>query len=119
MLLSSLHFGLPVIFELDGYDLYPYCSEPVEEFVLKPAKEKLGWFEFSRYHSLYPHCMAEIALEAKFQRRGLLLLPAIVLFVRDVALSAQGGVIKMLHRGALCLAVFGLIMLYSGRIGRC
>jgi hypothetical protein len=43
---------------------YPYCSEPVEMFVVKPAKEKLGWFEFSRNLSLYPHCIAEIAPEA-------------------------------------------------------
>jgi len=46
---------------------------------------------------------------------GLLLLPAIVLLVRDVALSEQGGVDGLLLYGALILAMFGMVMLFLKR----
>lgn len=93
----------------------PFCNKPIGEFVAKPVKEKYRWFEFSQYRSYCPHCGAEVALEAKLQRWALLGLPAIVLFVWDVALSKQGGVNKMLLYGSLLLAVFGIVMLFITR----
>ena len=93
----------------------PFCNEPISEFVAKPAKKKYRWFEFTQYRSYCPHCGAEVALETKFQRWALLGLPAIVLFVWDVALSKQGGINKILLYGPLFLAVFGIVMLFITR----
>ena len=93
----------------------PYCFESISEFELRPAKEKYKWFEFSQNRAFCPNCGAEVALEAKFQRWGLLVLPAIVLFVWDVALSEQGGVNQQLLYGSLVLAMLGLIMLFLKR----
>lgn len=90
----------------------PYCCKPIREFETKPAKEKYKWFEFSQNRAFCPHCGAEVALETKFQRWGLLVLPAIVLFVWDEVLSEQGGVNQKLLYGLLVLAMLGLIMLF-------
>lgn len=43
------------------------------------------------------------------------MLPAIVLFVWDVALSKQGGVDRLLLYGSLFLAAIGVIMLFIKR----
>lgn len=93
----------------------PYCGEPIGEFVTQPTKEDYKWFEFSQYRSFCPHCEAEIALDDEFQRWALLALPAIVLFVWDVAQAEQGGVDRFLLYGALILAVFGIVMLFVKR----
>jgi hypothetical protein len=79
------------------------------------VKEKYRWFEFNQYRSFCPHCEAEIALESKFQRWGLFVLPAIVLFVWDVALSEQGGVNNLLFYGSMFLAVPGIVMMFLKR----
>ena len=93
----------------------PFCCEPIDEFVSKPAKEKYRWYEFSQYRTFCPHCEAEVALDDKFQRWGLLVLPAIVLFVCDVALSDQGGVNKILLYGSWLLLAIGVVMLFLTR----
>ncbi len=93
----------------------PYCCDPIREFKTKPAKERYKWFEFTQNRAFCPHCGAEVALEAEFQRWGLLVLPAIVLFVWDVALSEQGGINQHLFYGSVVLAMLGLIMLFLKR----
>jgi hypothetical protein len=87
----------------------------IGEFVTKPANEKYRWFDFAQSRSFCPHCEAEVALEVKFQRWSLLVLPAIVLFVWDVALSMQGGVNRFLLYGSFLLAAFGMAMLFRTR----
>lgn len=93
------------------------CGKPfgICEFVTKPAKEQYRWSECTQYRSFCPHCEAEVALEAKFQRWALLALPAIVLFVWDVALSKQGGIDSFLLHGSFLLAAFGMAMLFLTR----
>jgi len=95
----------------------PCCCKPIGigEFVTKPTRKKYRWFEFSQYLLFCPHCEAEVALDEKFQRWALLVLPAIVLFVWDVALSKQGGVDRLLLYGSLFLAAIGVIMLFIKR----
>ena len=93
----------------------PHCLDPSGEFEVLPAKEKFKWHEFSSYRSLCKHCGAEVALDENFQKWGLLILPAIVIFVWDVALANQGGVYPLVKYLSLALAVLGFVMLFIKR----
>ena len=93
----------------------PNCKNPSGEFDVFPSKEKFRWYEISQKRSSCKHCGAEVALDESFQKWGLLALPAIVIFVWDVALASQGGVNQVIKYCSLGLAVLGFIMLYAKR----
>lgn len=65
--------------------------------------------------SLCRHCEAEVGLDENFQKWGLLILPAIVVFVWDVALANQGGVNRFVEFACWGLACLGFVMLYIKR----
>lgn len=93
----------------------PNCNDSSREFDSFPSKVRYRWYEISQKRTLCRHCGAEVALESSFQKWGLLVLPAIVISVWDVALANRGGVNEALLYGCWGLAVLGLLMLYVKR----
>ena len=93
----------------------PNCNHPSGEFDVFPSKEKFRWYEISQKRASCKHCGAEVALDENFQKWGLLALPAIVIFVWDVAMASQGGVNQAIKYVSLALAVLGIVMLYVKR----
>ena len=93
----------------------PNCKHPSGEFDYFPAKDRFKWYEISQKRTRCRHCGAETALDEHFQKWGLLILPAIVVAVWDVALSEQGGVHPILEYVSWLLAAIGLIMLFVKR----
>ena len=93
----------------------PNCNHPGGEFDVFPSKEKFRWYEISQKRTSCRHCGAEVALEERFQRWGLLAIPAIVIFVWDLSMASQGGVNDVLKYFSLGLAVLGTAVLYGKR----
>lgn len=93
----------------------PNCNHPSGEFDVFPSKEKFRWYEISQKRSSCKHCGAEVELDENFQKWGLLALPAIIVFVWDIAMANQGGVNQVIKYASLGLAVLGIVMLYVKR----
>lgn len=93
----------------------PKCNNPSGEFDVFPARQRFKWYQFSHQRSACRHCGAEVALDENFQKWGLLIVPAIVVGVWDVALQDRGGVSPMLEYLSWELAAFGLVMLFLKR----
>ncbi len=82
---------------------------------MSPSKENYRWYEISQKKSSCRHCGAEVGLDEGFQKWGLLVLPAIVILVWDLALANHGGVNQVVKYVSLGLAVIGFAMLYIKR----
>ena len=93
----------------------PNCNHPGGEFDVFPSREKYRWYEFSQKRSSCRHCGAEVGLDENFQKWSLLILPAIVVFVWDVALANQGGVNRYVEYASWGLAGLGFVMLHITR----